>query len=88
MFCGSAVHGLEWVGSGWPSIGRAFEQRRIGQGIEFDYCCVHGVLAAKEMGYETIMINCNNGIIAWSGMTGHRVGATWRWYGRSARNPA
>ena len=32
---------------------------RIGQGIEFDYCCVHGVLAAKEMGYETIMINCN-----------------------------
>ena len=30
---------------------------RIGQGIEFDYCCVHGVLAAKEMGYETIMIN-------------------------------
>ncbi|MDF2447788.1 MAG: carbamoyl-phosphate synthase, large subunit [Bacteroidota bacterium] len=32
---------------------------RIGQGIEFDYSCVHGVLAAKEMGYETIMINCN-----------------------------
>ncbi len=32
---------------------------RIGQGIEFDYCCVHGVLAAKEVGYETIMINCN-----------------------------
>ena len=32
---------------------------RIGQGIEFDYCCVHGVLAAKEEGYETIMINCN-----------------------------
>ena len=32
---------------------------RIGQGIEFDYCCVHGVLAAKEAGYETIMINCN-----------------------------
>ncbi|MEM6805229.1 MAG: carbamoyl-phosphate synthase large subunit, partial [Bacteroidota bacterium] len=32
---------------------------RIGQGIEFDYCCVHGVLAAREMGYETIMINCN-----------------------------
>jgi len=32
---------------------------RIGQGIEFDYCCVHGVLAASEMGYETIMINCN-----------------------------
>ncbi len=32
---------------------------RIGQGIEFDYCCVHGVYAAKEAGYETIMINCN-----------------------------
>ena len=32
---------------------------RIGQGIEFDYCCVHGVLAASEAGYETIMINCN-----------------------------
>ena len=32
---------------------------RIGQGIEFDYCCVHGVLAASECDYETIMINCN-----------------------------
>lgn len=32
---------------------------RIGQGIEFDYSCVHGVLAAREMGYETIMVNCN-----------------------------
>lgn len=32
---------------------------RIGQGIEFDYSCVHGVLAAQESGYETIMINCN-----------------------------
>jgi carbamoyl-phosphate synthase large subunit len=32
---------------------------RVGQGIEFDYSCVHGVLAAKECGYETIMINCN-----------------------------
>ncbi len=32
---------------------------RIGQGIEFDYSCVHGVIAAKECGYETIMINCN-----------------------------
>ena len=32
---------------------------RIGQGIEFDYSCVHGVLASKECGYETIMINCN-----------------------------
>ncbi len=32
---------------------------RIGQGIEFDYSCVHGVLAAREMGWETIMVNCN-----------------------------
>jgi carbamoyl-phosphate synthase large subunit len=32
---------------------------RIGQGIEFDYCCVHGVLAASECDYETVMINCN-----------------------------
>lgn len=32
---------------------------RVGQGIEFDYCCVHGLYAAKECGYETIMINCN-----------------------------
>ncbi len=32
---------------------------RIGQGIEFDYCCVHAVLALREAGYETIMINCN-----------------------------
>ena len=32
---------------------------RIGQGIEFDYCCVHGLLALKECGYEAIMMNCN-----------------------------
>ena len=32
---------------------------RIGQGIEFDYCCVHGLMAIKEVGYESIMINCN-----------------------------
>ncbi len=32
---------------------------RIGQGIEFDYCCVHGLLAIKEVGYEAIMLNCN-----------------------------
>ncbi|MCP3931849.1 MAG: carbamoyl-phosphate synthase large subunit [Bacteroidetes bacterium] len=32
---------------------------RIGQGIEFDYCCVHGILGIKEVGYEAIMINCN-----------------------------
>jgi carbamoyl-phosphate synthase large subunit len=32
---------------------------RIGQGIEFDYACVHAVLAAKQLGYETILVNCN-----------------------------
>jgi carbamoyl-phosphate synthase large subunit len=32
---------------------------RIGQGIEFDYCCVHGLMAIKESGYEAIMVNCN-----------------------------
>jgi len=32
---------------------------RIGQGIEFDYSCVHGIMAAREMGYEAIMMNCN-----------------------------
>src|SRR5207302_3647546 len=32
---------------------------RIGQGIEFDYCCVHAVMALKEDGFETIMVNCN-----------------------------
>ncbi|HMO02730.1 MAG TPA: carbamoyl-phosphate synthase large subunit [Oligoflexia bacterium] len=32
---------------------------RIGQGVEFDYCCVHGVFAAKELGYKVIMVNCN-----------------------------
>ncbi|HBK79749.1 MAG TPA: carbamoyl phosphate synthase large subunit [Nitrospinae bacterium] len=32
---------------------------RIGQGIEFDYCCVHGVMALSEAGYESIMVNCN-----------------------------
>ena len=32
---------------------------RIGQGIEFDYCCVHGLLAIKECGYEAVMVNCN-----------------------------
>ncbi|HPX11365.1 MAG TPA: carbamoyl-phosphate synthase large subunit, partial [Syntrophales bacterium] len=32
---------------------------RIGQGIEFDYCCVHASMALRELGYETIMVNCN-----------------------------
>ena len=32
---------------------------RIGQGIEFDYCCVHAALALKDLGFETIIVNCN-----------------------------
>ena len=32
---------------------------RIGQGIEFDYCCVHAALALRDAGYESIMVNCN-----------------------------
>ena len=32
---------------------------RIGQGIEFDYCCVHAVFALRALGFETIMVNCN-----------------------------
>src|SRR4029078_12999957 len=32
---------------------------RIGQGIEFDYCCVHACMALRDLGYETIMVNCN-----------------------------
>src|ERR671922_216962 len=32
---------------------------RIGQGIEFDYCCVHAAKAFRELGYETVMVNCN-----------------------------
>ncbi len=32
---------------------------RIGQGIEFDYCCVHAAFALRDLGYETIMVNCN-----------------------------
>lgn len=35
----------------------------IGQGIEFDYCCVYGLMAVKEVGYEVIMINCNLEIV-------------------------
>ncbi len=42
---------------GLSSIDR--ELNRIGQGIEFDYCCVHAALAMREDGYETIMVNCN-----------------------------
>lgn len=46
---------------------------RIGQGIEFDYSCVHGVLAAKELGYETIMINCNPETVSTDSDTADRL---------------
>lgn len=46
---------------------------RIGQGIEFDYSCVHGVLAAKECGYETIMINCNPETVSTDFDTAHKL---------------
>ena len=48
-----------------PSVGKkkiivlGSGPNRIGQGIEFDYCCVHGLLAIKEAGFEAIMVNCN-----------------------------
>jgi carbamoyl-phosphate synthase large subunit len=46
---------------------------RIGQGIEFDYCCVHGVLAAAECGYETIMINCYPETVSTDFDTAHKL---------------
>ena len=46
---------------------------RIGQGIEFDYCCVHGVLAASECDYETIMINCNPETVSTDFDTAHKL---------------
>ena len=46
---------------------------RIGQGIEFDYSCVHGVLAAAECGYETIMINCNPETVSTDFDTAHKL---------------
>ena len=46
---------------------------RIGQGIEFDYCCVHGVLAAAECDYETIMINCNPETVSTDFDTAHKL---------------
>lgn len=46
---------------------------RIGQGIEFDYCCVHAALAMKELGYETIMINCNPETVSTDYDTSHRL---------------
>jgi carbamoyl-phosphate synthase large subunit len=46
---------------------------RIGQGIEFDYCCVHAVFALREAGYETIMINCNPETVSTDYDTSHRL---------------
>jgi carbamoyl-phosphate synthase large subunit len=40
---------------GHPRLG----PNRIGQGIEFDYCCVHASFALRDAGYETVMVNCN-----------------------------
>jgi len=46
---------------------------RIGQGIEFDYCCVHAVFALKELGYETIMVNCNPETVSTDYDTAHKL---------------
>ncbi|MGB1072963.1 MAG: carbamoyl-phosphate synthase large subunit [Flavobacteriales bacterium] len=46
---------------------------RIGQGIEFDYCCVHGVMAARAAGYEAIMINCNPETVSTDSDTADRL---------------
>jgi carbamoyl-phosphate synthase large subunit len=46
---------------------------RIGQGIEFDYCCVHAALALKEAGFETIMVNCNPETVSTDYDTSHRL---------------
>jgi carbamoyl-phosphate synthase large subunit len=61
----SHQNGVSAVDTSPPSGGRGAivvlgsGPNRIGQGIEFDYCCVHGLLAIKECGYEAIMVNCN-----------------------------
>jgi len=56
----SRVSSASWRGDGRGAvIVLGSGPNRIGQGIEFDYCCVHGLLAIKEAGYEAIMINCN-----------------------------
>src|SRR5690606_19362775 len=46
---------------------------RIGQGIEFDYCCVHAALALREAGYETIMVNCNAETVSTASDTSDRL---------------
>jgi carbamoyl-phosphate synthase large subunit len=56
---GTLVHNESQVSNKKKIIVLGSGPNRIGQGIEFDYCCVHGLLAIKECGYESIMINCN-----------------------------
>ncbi len=60
FFTGSDVRSNESVLSGKKKIVvLGSGPNRIGQGIEFDYCCTHGLLAIKDCGYEAIMVNCN-----------------------------
>lgn len=56
---GSLIHNESKVTDKKKIIVLGSGPNRIGQGIEFDYCCVHGLLAIKEAGYEAIMMNCN-----------------------------
>jgi carbamoyl-phosphate synthase large subunit len=56
---GRLVHNESIVSTKKKIIVLGSGPNRIGQGIEFDYCCVHGLLAVKEAGYEAIMVNCN-----------------------------
>ncbi|MGA2432572.1 MAG: carbamoyl-phosphate synthase large subunit, partial [Acidimicrobiales bacterium] len=46
---------------------------RIGQGIEFDYCCVHASIALRDMGYETVMVNCNPETVSTDYLTSDRL---------------
>ncbi|MCC6186530.1 MAG: carbamoyl-phosphate synthase large subunit [Chitinophagaceae bacterium] len=56
---GSLLHNESIRGEKKKIIVLGSGPNRIGQGIEFDYCCTHGLLAIKEAGYEAIMVNCN-----------------------------
>ncbi|MCF3111021.1 carbamoyl-phosphate synthase large subunit [Niabella sp. CC-SYL272] len=59
LSAGDLVHNESRVSDKKKIIVLGSGPNRIGQGIEFDYCCVHGLLAIKEAGYEAIMMNCN-----------------------------
>ncbi|MBZ4189684.1 carbamoyl-phosphate synthase large subunit [Niabella beijingensis] len=59
LSAGDLVHNESTVSDKKKIIVLGSGPNRIGQGIEFDYCCVHGLLAIKEAGYEAIMMNCN-----------------------------